>query len=109
MGEVDVHSLRGVDVEMRAGEFVVILGASASGKCTLLRILGGWDVPTSGIVVFREHFLSDAHQDELTEYRSEHFGFVFPFYNLIATLTPTKDSLVPTARPSHPPNDHRRG
>jgi putative ABC transport system ATP-binding protein len=87
MGEVDVHALRGVDVEMYAGEFVVILGASGSGKSTLLNILGGLDVPTSGDVMFRDQSLTDADEDALTEFRREHVGFVFQFYNLIASLT----------------------
>ncbi|TWU46130.1 Macrolide export ATP-binding/permease protein MacB [Rubripirellula tenax] len=87
MGEVDVHALRGVDVEMYAGEFVVILGASGSGKSTLLNILGGLDVPTDGQVFFREQRLTGADEDELTEYRREHVGFVFQFYNLISSLT----------------------
>lgn len=87
MGEVDVHALRGVSVEMFAGEFVVILGASGSGKSTLLNILGGLDVPTAGEVFFRGHSLTDADEDDLTEYRREHVGFVFQFYNLIASLT----------------------
>ena len=87
MGEIDVHALRGVDVEMYAGEFIVILGASGSGKSTLLNILGGLDVPTSGTVSFCLQSLTDADEDELTEYRRDHVGFVFQFYNLIASLT----------------------
>lgn len=87
MGEVDVHALRGVSVEMFAGEFVVILGASGSGKSTLLNILGGLDLPTAGEVSFRDQSLTDADEDDLTEYRREHVGFVFQFYNLIASLT----------------------
>ena len=87
MGEIDVHALRGVEVEMYAGEFIVILGASGSGKSTLLNILGGLDVPTSGTVSFCLQSLTDADEDELTEYRRDHVGFVFQFYNLIASLT----------------------
>ncbi|KAA5547081.1 ABC transporter ATP-binding protein [Roseiconus nitratireducens] len=87
MGEVEVHALRGVDLELYAGEFVVILGASGSGKSTLLNILGGLDVPTGGTVVFRDHRLTGADEDQLTEYRREHVGFVFQFYNLISSLT----------------------
>lgn len=87
MGEVDVHALRGVDLELSTGEFVVILGASGSGKSTLLNILGGLDVPTSGSVLFRDHDLSSADEDERTRFRREHIGFVFQFYNLIAGLT----------------------
>ncbi len=87
MGEVDVHALRGVDLDLYPGEFVVILGPSGSGKSTLLNILGGLDVPTEGTVVYRDHDLTAADEDELTRYRREHVGFVFQFYNLIAGLT----------------------
>jgi len=87
MGEVDVHALPGVDLDLFAGEFVVILGPSGSGKSTLLNILGGLDVPSSGTVVYRHHDLTAADDDVLTEYRREHVGFVFQFYNLIAGLT----------------------
>lgn len=87
MGDVLVHALRGVDLELFAGEFIVILGASGSGKSTLLNILGGLDVPSSGSVRFQDHELTGASQAKLTEYRREHVGFVFQFYNLVAGLT----------------------
>lgn len=87
MGEVEVFALRGVQLDLYAGEFVVILGASGSGKSTFLNILGGLDVPTSGKVQFRDHDLTAADDDELTRYRREHVGFVFQFYNLVASLT----------------------
>src|SRR5512145_244915 len=96
MGEVDVHALRGVDLELYAGEFVVLLGPSGSGKSTLLNILGGLDVPSSGEVRFRDHDLS--HQDDalLTHYRREHVGFVFQFYNLIPSLTARENVALVT-------------
>ena len=87
MGEVDVHALRGVDLDLYPAEFVVILGPSGSGKSTLLNILGGLDVPTEGTVNYRDHDLTAADEDGLTLYRREHVGFVFQFYNLIAGLT----------------------
>jgi putative ABC transport system ATP-binding protein len=87
MGEVDVHALRGVDFELREHELVVLLGASGSGKSTLLNILGGLDVPSRGSLRYRGTELSDADEEELTEYRREHVGFVFQFYNLIPSLT----------------------
>jgi putative ABC transport system ATP-binding protein len=87
VGEVDVVALRGVDLDLYAGEFVVLLGASGSGKSTLLNILGGLDNPTSGDVWFRDHELVHATDEELTRYRREHVGFVFQFYNLIPSLT----------------------
>jgi putative ABC transport system ATP-binding protein len=87
MGEVEVHALRGVDLELFAGEFVVLLGPSGSGKSTLLNILGGLDVPTSGTVHYRDHDLTAATDTALTRYRRDHVGFVFQFYNLIPSLT----------------------
>jgi putative ABC transport system ATP-binding protein len=87
MGEVDVHALRGVDVDLYAGEFVVLLGPSGSGKSTLLNILGGLDVPTSGTVFYRDRQLTEFDDTALTRYRREFVGFVFQFYNLIPSLT----------------------
>ena len=87
MGEVDVHALRGVDMELYQGEFVVLLGPSGSGKSTLLNILGGLDVPTSGTVQYLDATLTDFDDAELTRFRRRHVGFVFQFYNLIPSLT----------------------
>ncbi len=87
MGEVDVHALRGVDLDLYAGEFVVLLGPSGSGKSTLLNILGGLDVPTSGTVHYRDKQITAFDDTALTRYRRDHVGFVFQFYNLIPSLT----------------------
>ncbi|MBD3656361.1 ABC transporter ATP-binding protein [Marinobacter sp.] len=86
-GEVQVHALRGIDLDLYAGELVVMLGASGSGKSTLLNILGGLDVATAGKVRYRDMELSSAGDRELTRYRRHHVGFVFQFYNLIPSLT----------------------
>jgi putative ABC transport system ATP-binding protein len=105
MGEVQVHALQGVDMDLNAGEFVVILGPSGSGKSTLLNILGGLDSPTSGIVHFREHDLVAADDRALTRYRREHVGFVFQFYNLIPSLTARENVALVTEiaeRPMRP-------
>jgi putative ABC transport system ATP-binding protein len=96
MGEAEVHALRGVDLEIRAGEFIVLLGPSGSGKSTLLNILGGLDTPTSGEVQFLEHRLTDADEAALTRYRREHVGFVFQFYNLIPSLTARENVALVT-------------
>jgi putative ABC transport system ATP-binding protein len=101
-GDVDVHALRDVDLEIRRGEFVVLLGASGSGKSTLLNILGGLDVPSSGEVSFAEHQLSGASEAELTRYRREHVGFVFQFYNLIPSLTVRENLALVTDIATHP-------
>jgi len=87
MGQVQVHALRGVDLDLYEGEFVVLLGPSGSGKSTLLNILGGLDVPSSGAVNYLDHDLTLFDDQALTNYRREHVGFVFQFYNLIPSLT----------------------
>jgi putative ABC transport system ATP-binding protein len=87
MGEIEVPALRGIDLDLYQGEFVVLLGPSGSGKSTLLNILGGLDVPTAGQVWFRDHDLTIQDDAALTKYRRDHVGFVFQFYNLIPSLT----------------------
>jgi putative ABC transport system ATP-binding protein len=96
MGEVQVHALRGVDLELYAGELVVLLGPSGSGKSTLLNILGGLDTATEGQVNYRGHELTEATDQELTDYRRFHVGFVFQFYNLIPSLTALENVAVVT-------------
>ncbi len=86
-GEVAVHALRGVDLDIPEGELVVLLGPSGSGKSTLLNILGGIDRPTAGQVMFRDKNLTDCDDAALTWYRRLHVGFVFQFYNLVPSLT----------------------
>jgi putative ABC transport system ATP-binding protein len=95
-GDAEVRALRGVDLDLFAGEFVVLLGASGSGKSTLLNILGGLDTPTSGTVRYRDHDLTEADDDGLTRYRREHVGFVFQFYNLIPSLTAKENVALVT-------------
>jgi putative ABC transport system ATP-binding protein len=87
MGEVEVHALRGIDLDIDDGRFVVILGHSGSGKSTLLNIIGGLDVPTSGSVRYRGQALTAASERALTAFRRHKVGFVFQFYNLIPSLT----------------------
>jgi len=101
-GEVQVRALRDIDLDIRRGEFVVLLGASGSGKSTLLNILGGLDVPSAGTLAFNEHVLSGASDAELTAYRREHVGFVFQFYNLIPSLTVRENVTLVTDIASHP-------
>ncbi|WP_372527461.1 ABC transporter ATP-binding protein [Piscinibacter sp.] len=102
MGEVEVHALRGVDLEIYASEFVVLLGPSGSGKSTLLNILGGLDTPTSGSAMWRDHDLTHANDAELTRYRREHVGFVFQFYNLIPSLTALENVALVTEMSDQP-------
>lgn len=100
MGEVDVHALRDVTLALNAGELLVLLGASGSGKSTLFNIMGGLDVPTSGRVSYRDQDISSADERRLTQYRRDHVGFVFQFYNLIPSLTARENvSLVTEISP----------
>jgi putative ABC transport system ATP-binding protein len=107
MGEVEVHALRGVDLRLVAGEFLVLLGPSGSGKSTLLNILGGLDVPTAGRVFYRGRELTRASESALTRYRRYHVGFVFQFYNLIPSLTTRENVALVTdiARAPFAPED----
>jgi putative ABC transport system ATP-binding protein len=105
MGEVEVHALRGIDLDLFAGEFVVLLGPSGSGKSTLLNILGGLDVPSGGSVFYRGQELTEFDDAALTRYRRVHVGFVFQFYNLIPSLTARENVALVTdiaARPMNP-------
>lgn len=105
MGEVSVHALRGVDMELYSKELIVLLGPSGSGKSTFLNILGGLDTATAGQVSYRGKDLTKATEKALTEYRRFHVGFVFQFYNLIPSLTARENVSVVTeisARPMKP-------
>ena len=96
VGEVDIYALRNVDLDLTAGEFVVILGPSGSGKSPLLNILGGLDTPTRGTVRFLDHDLTVDDDAALTTFRREHVGFVFQFYNLIPSLTALENVALVT-------------
>lgn len=102
MGEVKVHALRGIDLELYEGEMVVLLGPSGSGKSTLLNILGGLDTPTGGRVSYRDKEMTNATEQELTAYRRFHIGFVFQFYNLIPSLTARENVAVVTEIAKNP-------
>jgi len=91
-----IDVLRGIDLAVGPGDFVVILGPSGSGKSTLLNILGGLDTATSGEAWFLDHELSSLDDAGLTQYRREHVGFVFQFYNLIPSLTAVENVALVT-------------
>ncbi|MFA6969801.1 MAG: ABC transporter ATP-binding protein [Gallionella sp.] len=102
MGEVEVQALRGVDLDLYAGEFVVLLGPSGSGKSTLLNILGGLDTPTGGTVRYDGHDLILDDDASMTQYRRTHVGFVFQFYNLIPSLTARENVALVTEIAENP-------
>ena len=101
-GEVVVHALRGVDLEVQSGEVIVLLGPSGSGKSTLLNIMGGLDTATSGSVFFKDLDLTRLNDRGLTTYRRQHVGFVFQFYNLIPSLTAYENVAAVTEIADHP-------
>jgi len=86
-GDGAVHALRGVDLEIPAGEVVVLLGPSGSGKSTLLNILGGLDRASTGQALYKGQDITAMTDRQLTRYRRAHVGFVFQFYNLMPSLT----------------------
>jgi putative ABC transport system ATP-binding protein len=96
MGEVEIHALRGVDLDLFAGELTVLLGASGSGKSTLLNILGGLDSASGGQVRYRDQDLVHADEQTLTAFRRDRVGFVFQFYNLISSLTARENVAIVT-------------
>ena len=95
-GPSAVHALDNVDFDLVRGELLVLLGASGSGKSTLLNILGGLDVPTSGTLVFEGQELPADSPAALTKYRRDNVGFVFQFYNLLASLTAEENIALVT-------------
>ncbi|SFR47728.1 putative ABC transport system ATP-binding protein [Marinobacter daqiaonensis] len=96
MGEMEIHALRGVDLDLYAGELSVMLGASGSGKSTLLNILGGLDCATEGQAMYGDQNLVRASDKALTAFRRDHVGFVFQFYNLISSLTARENVSIVT-------------
>ncbi|MDP6344842.1 MAG: ABC transporter ATP-binding protein [Alphaproteobacteria bacterium] len=106
-GEVTVDALRGIDVELLAGELAVLLGPSGSGKSTLLNILGGLDSASGGRALFRDTDLAALGEGALTAFRRDHVGFIFQFYNLIPSLTARENVALVTeiARDPMPPEE----
>ncbi|MFM2126393.1 MAG: hypothetical protein RL328_2844 [Acidobacteriota bacterium] len=102
MGEIQVHALRGVDMDLYSGELIVLLGPSGGGKSTLLNILGGLDRATGGHVSYRGWDITKASEKELTQYRRKHVGFVFQFYNLIPSLTARENVAAVTEISENP-------
>jgi putative ABC transport system ATP-binding protein len=95
MGEVVVHAVRGVSLEVEAGEFLGIIGPSGSGKSTLLGLIGGLDTPTEGRIYIDGEDITNLSERALTRVRNEKIGFVFQFFNLVPTLTALENVALP--------------
>jgi putative ABC transport system ATP-binding protein len=94
-GSTAVEALRGVDIDVRSGELVAVMGPSGSGKSTLMHILAGLDKPTSGTVKIAGIEITDLDDSRLTRLRREHIGFVFQFFNLLPMLDAEENVLLP--------------
>jgi len=101
-GAAEVQALRGVDLDIRSGEMMVLLGPSGSGKSTLLNILGGLDRATSGHAMFHGNDLTVASEHALTRYRRASVGFIFQFFNLMPSLTARENVELMTEIAEHP-------
>ncbi len=99
---LEVQALRGIDFQARKGEFIVILGPSGSGKSTFLNIVGGLDRASGGEAWFEDHQLTSLNDAQLTQYRRDHVGFVFQFYNLVPSLTAEENVQLVTEIARHP-------
>lgn len=102
VGEVAVHVLRGINLDIQLGEFLIIKGESGSGKSTLMNIIGGIDKPSKGAIFFKDHDISSYNDRKITKFRRDNVGFVFQFYNLVPTLTAIENVATATEIASNP-------
>jgi putative ABC transport system ATP-binding protein len=95
MGEVEVPALRGVSVEIRRGDFVAIMGASGSGKSTMMNLIGCLDIPTYGNIYLKSQDISKMSESDLASLRGRTVGFIFQQYNLIQSITALENVMLP--------------
>lgn len=95
MGDIEVNALQGLDLEVRQGEFLAIMGPSGSGKSTAVNMIGCLDVPTRGKITLEHHDISKLSESELAQVRGRKIGFIFQQFNLIPTLTALENVMLP--------------
>jgi putative ABC transport system ATP-binding protein len=95
MGDQEIHAVSGVDIEIRRGEYVAIMGPSGSGKSTLMNLIGCLDTPTKGLYYLNGKLVSDMEDDELARIRNKEIGFVFQTFNLLARATALHNVELP--------------
>jgi len=95
MGNVEVHALKGVDIRIKEGEFVAVMGSSGSGKSTLLNMIGILDIPTSGHVIINGTNVSEMNENQRADFRLKKLGFIFQFFNLFIELTALENVSLP--------------
>ena len=95
MGDVEVNALQGLDLEVKQGEFLAIMGPSGSGKSTAVNMIGCLDVPTKGKIMLEQHDISKLSESELAQIRGRKIGFIFQQFNLISTLTALENVMLP--------------
>ena len=108
MGEVDVHALRGVDLEIRKGDFVAIIGSSGSGKSTMMNLVGCLDTPTKGTIRLKGKDINKLSESQLATLRGKTIGFIFQQYNLIPTLSAYENILLPLDLQEYPENQAKK-
>ena len=95
MGDSDVNALQGLDLDVKDGEFLAIMGPSGSGKSTAVNMIGCLDVPTKGKITLDNHDISKLSESELAQIRGRKIGFIFQQFNLIPTLTAMENVMLP--------------
>src|SRR3989338_1647014 len=95
MGKIDINALRGVNLKVKLGEFLAVMGPSGSGKSTLMNMIGCLDVPSKGSIYLDGHDISKLYESDLAQLRGRKIGFVFQQFNLIPTLTAVENVMLP--------------